>query len=169
MPDPYTDDAVKGAAPRGFTLIELMIVTVIVAILMTLAAAAFGRVRLAAEITAVATEARQLYIQFNDFYVDNRMYPNATSNPFFQLDTFEPLDYHGNLQSHLADGQADGYDSPDDQGTNQEFWVTMTLEMDPSIRFAVASSDNCPISDGEWIEGVFMYRNGKLMKSFGTM
>lgn len=159
--------AAPEAAPRGFTLIEMMIVTVIIAILMTIAALALGRVRLAAEIAAVATESRQLYIQFNDFYVDNGMYPNATSNPFFQLDTFEPLNYAGSIHDHIVDHKADAYDSPDDRGNNQEFYVLMTLRRDPTIRFVVASSDNCPLSNGEWLEGVYMYRNGRLMKSFG--
>lgn len=154
----------------GFTLVELLIVTVIIGILAMLVAAGYRRVLVKAEVSAVAAESRQLYNALQEFYLDNNMYPNATSNPAFQLDTFDPLRsqgyYSGDLVGRLQNGRADGYDSPDDRGVNQEFWVQMTLKVDPSLRFVVASSDDAPLAGGHWLEGVFMYKNGILQQSF---
>ena len=62
----------------------------------------------------------------------------------------------------LLNGRIDVYQSPDDQGLNQEFWLEMTLERDPSIRLLVTHSDDAPLSGGVWLDGVFVYRNGKL-------
>ncbi len=153
---------------RGFTLIELMIVVVIVGVLAALAQASYARLRQRAEVVAVASECKMLYTAFEIYAVQNGRYPNATSNPTFQLDTFEPLDYGGNLLSHLVGHQADAYDSPDDQASNKEFWLVMTLASDPSIRFVVASSDNTPVATGTWLEGVYEVKNGQVTKQYGA-
>ncbi|MFC1896206.1 hypothetical protein ACFL0Q_06040 [Thermodesulfobacteriota bacterium] len=60
----------------------------------------------------------------------------------------------------LVNSQADKFDSPDDQGANQEFYVRMRLAKDPTIQLLVAQSDNCDIEAGVWLDGVFVYRNG---------
>ena len=56
----------------------------------------------------------------------------------------------------------DDYDSPDDQGMNQEFWLEMTLKYNPSIRFLVAESDNAPLGGGDYYDGIYMYKDGVL-------
>ena len=38
----------------------------------------------------------------------------------------------------------------------------MTLKRDPSIRLLVARSDDAPLSGGVWLDGVFIYRDGRL-------
>jgi prepilin-type N-terminal cleavage/methylation domain-containing protein len=158
----------KAPLRSGFTLIELMIVIVIVGILAALAQAGYSRLRLRAEVVSVAAECRNLYTAFEIYAAQNGRYPNATSNPTFQLDTFEPLTYAGNLQSHLVGNQADAYDSPDDQASNKEFWLVMTLKSDPAIRFVVASSDNAPVAGGTWLEGVYEVKNGQVSKQYGA-
>jgi prepilin-type N-terminal cleavage/methylation domain-containing protein len=50
---------------------------------------------------------------------------------------------------------------------NKEFWLTMTMARNPTIRFVVASSDNAPLAGGEWLEGVYIYQNGELSQRFG--
>ncbi|MEJ2679878.1 MAG: type II secretion system protein [Gemmatimonadota bacterium] len=157
----------KAALRSGFTLIELMIVVVIIGVLAALAQAGYARMRQRAEIVSVAAECRSLYTAFQIYAVQNGNYPNATSNPTFQLDTFQPLEYGGNLQSHLVGNKADAYDSPDDAGSNKEFWVIMTLASDPSIRFVVASSDNAPVASGTWLEGVYEVKDGQVTKQYG--
>lgn len=158
----------RGLRRSGFTLIELMVVVVIVGILAALAQAGYSKLRLRAEVVSVAAECRMLYTTFEVYAAENGRYPNATSNPTFQLDTFEPLEYAGNLQSHLVGHKADAYDSPDDQGSNKEFWLVMTLAADPSIRFVIASSDNAPGASGTWLEGVYEIKNGQVTKQYGT-
>ena len=94
------------------------------------------------------------------------MYPNVSSAPAFELDTFEPLVgqgyYNAHVLSRLQNQQADAYDSPDDLGTNQEFWLEFTLEYDPTIRFLVADSDDAPLWGGDFADEIYLYRNGVL-------
>ncbi len=62
----------------------------------------------------------------------------------------------------LVGGKADAYDSPDDLGPNQEFWIEVTLVLDPTIRFVVANSNDAPLGGGQWLDGIYMYKNGIL-------
>ena len=38
----------------------------------------------------------------------------------------------------------------------------MTLAFDPTVRFLVADSDNAPLSGGDYMDGIYLYRNGTL-------
>ncbi len=157
---------------RGFTLLELMITTVIVALLASLVVPRVQAVRIKAHVASVAGDANILYKGLQEFYALNYGYPNATSNPKFDLTTFEPLrsqvNYQGDMLDRLKDGQADSYDSPDDQGPNQEFWVQMTLMIDESYQVVLASSDNAPLGGGMWLEGVFVFKDGVLVQGPGV-
>ena len=59
-------------------------------------------------------DAHAIYVAFKRFHIDNHMYPNASGDPSFQLDTFEPLVSMGYYQrppsTRLLNGQADGYE-----------------------------------------------------------
>ena len=76
---------------HGFTLIELMIVTVIVGLLAGIAGLVTRDLQVKAHLTSVVADGRILYHGLEEFYTINYRYPNATSNPSFNLVTFEPL------------------------------------------------------------------------------
>lgn len=163
----------RGAGARqrqGFTLIELLIVVVVLSLLASIALTRLHKAVVKARIAAVISEGKALHAAFNTFYVDYNQYPNATSSPSFQLDTFDPLRsrgyYAGAVTDLLQGSAADAYDSPDDEGPNQEFWLQLTVEADPSVQIVVASSDNAPLAGGRWLEGVFMFKDGELRSSF---
>ena len=157
---------------RGFTLIELMVVTVIVALLAGIAGVQFRGVQVRAHLVSVVADGRILFHGLEEFYELNYMFPNATSNPAFDLVTFEPLrtlvGYQGSINARLLNGQADAYDSPDDRGPNQEWWVQMTLLIDPSIQVVIASSDDVALLPGTWLYGVYTFENGTLIAGPGV-
>ena len=157
---------------RGFTLIELMIVTLIVALLAGIAGLATRGVQVKAHLTSVVADSRILFHGLEEFYAINYMYPNATSSPAFDLVTFEPMrsivGYQGSINSRLVNGQADAYDSPDDRGPNQEWWVQMTLLIDPSFQVVIAASDNVALNPGVWMFGVYTFENGTLIAGPGV-
>jgi len=131
-----------------------------------LVAPAARRANLDAEVDAVGREARLIYEAFDRYYAVNSDFPNAWAEPALDPETLEPLRrrgyYTGTVQAKLLEGRIDGYDSPDDRGTNQEFWLEMTLARDPSIRFLIARSDDAPMGDGQWRDGAFVLRDGAL-------
>jgi len=151
---------------KGYSLIELMIVVMIIAVIAAIAIPMMKDSLLRAHIAALTVDAKAIYMAFKQHQVDNSSYPNAEDAPTFQLDSFEPLVslgyYRGNVTTKLVGGQADAYDSPDDQGPNQEFWLELTLRYDPSVRYLIADSDDAPLGGGEYYDGVFLFRNGVL-------
>ena len=148
---------------KGFTIIEILIVLVIIAVLVAIAIPQLHNARVRAQSGAVIADVRSVYTAFKQYQIDNSAYYDA-----FALDTFEPLRsegaYRGNINLYLASGQADAFDNPDDQGTNQEFWIELTLRNDPAVRFLVADSDDAPLSGGVWLDGVYKFQNGVLQR-----
>jgi len=150
----------------GFTLIELLVVVAIIGVLTAIAVPGLNYALRKANINAVAGEGKALYVAFTTFYLDNNYYPNASSNPAFQLDSFEPLRstgyYRGNVNPRLVNNRADAFDSPNDMGSNQEFWLQLTPKADPDVQIIIANSDNAPMANGQWLDGVYLFDNGTL-------
>jgi len=151
---------------KGFSLVELLVVVAIIAVLMAITVPLMQAAMLRAHVGATASDARIIHAAFKQYFIDYDMYPNATDSPAFELASFEPLVsegyYDGRIVSRLQDEQADAYDSPDDEGINQEFWVELTLAFDPTVRYLIADSDNAPLGAGDYMDGIFLYKNGTM-------
>ena len=151
---------------RGFSLVEMLVVMAIIAVLMGIVLPLMQSAMLRAHVGTMASNTRIVQNAFKQHFIDYNMYPNSDNAPAFELDTFEPLlsegYYDGHILGHLVDEQADDYDSPDDEGINQEFWLEVTLDFDPSVRFLVADSNDAPLSGGDYVDGIFLYKDGVL-------
>lgn len=147
---------------KGFTLIEILIVLTIIGVLLAIAVPELHNAHVRAMAGAVIADAKTIYTAFKQYQVDTSSYYGSLN-----LSTFEPLrsnnQYGGTVTRLLVNAQADAFDSPDDLGTNQEFWLEMTLAFDPSVRVLVSDSNDAPLSGGLWLDGVFKFENGVLI------
>ena len=151
---------------KGFSILEVLVVLTIIGILTSIAIPELFNAKIRAQISAVSVESKSLLTGFKQYYLDWGAYPNSVSDPAFDLATFDPVRsagfYHGTMTRLLRNERADSYDSPDDTGENQEFWLEMTLKSDPSVRIVVADSNDAPLSGGAILDGVYVYRYGTL-------
>jgi hypothetical protein len=159
-------EPVDSAARDSRTLTDMTLVILLLTTICLLISAALDATRIEGELSIVKAEARDLEQAFKQFYERNGGYPNVWGEPRFEPDTLEPLRergyYDGTIAGKLVGQRIDAYDSPDDQGLNQEFWLEMTVKSDPTIRLLIADSDDAPLGGGKWHRGVFVHRDGAL-------
>jgi len=119
-----------------------------------------------ADTATVSQEAERLYDAFSRFHEQNGRFPGLDNEDSLEPASLNPLRergyYKGHIVPKLADGRVDAYSAADGRGDNDEFWLEMSLDSDPSIRFLVVRSDDAPLGGGRWREGAFVYRDGVL-------
>ncbi len=144
----------------GFSLIELMVVLVIVAVIMAIAIPMMREALVRGMIGAAAAEARTVHQALKRYHIDVGAYPDSGG---FDTATMEPLVtmgyYNGRLITRIQGGLLDGYGSP---SAGNEYWLEFTLRGEPSVRFLAADSDNGPLSGGTFTDGILLFRNGVL-------
>lgn len=173
---------------KGFTLLELIVVSAIIGVLAAIAIPQYTRYRANAEKAAMVSDCRSLYRAMVVFFLEHEEYPYkdpwADDPPMqFDLNSFGPLtlsNYMGGIpfdtdierfRDNLVGRKAEKFDSPDDTlGDNQEFYIVLPWAKDPSIKFVVASSDNVLYGDdttlvdgGNWLDGVYITKNGEII------
>jgi hypothetical protein len=146
--------------------IDILLLAAWLAAFMPLMISAVKSSEIRAQRLATEREAIQLHEAFRSFYQRYGEYPNAYAGSGFDRQTLDPLRrrgyYEGPLVRRLLNRSIDAYDSPDDRGVNQEYWLEMTLAAEPTVRFVVACSDNAPLGKGAKLDGAYILRNGRL-------
>lgn len=149
---------------RGFTLIELLIVLVVIGILAAISIVAYLNTLKKAHVSYFAAESRAIYNALVQYYQDNERYP--TDVDLSTLEPLRPVYYDGDTRDRLLGGTYDDYGGPGN-GTDSgdEFWLEFTLEIDPSLRMLIASTDESGWGGGGadgWMEGIFLFRDGQI-------
>lgn len=133
--------------------VNILLAATLVAVLAQVATGAMGRSRATEDRGRMQTEAKRIRAEMQAHFETHGAYP------------LEPLgtrrDEFGKL---LLNGKPDGYDAPDDQGPNAEYWLEMTSEADPAFRIVIANSDDAPSAAGRWLDGVYVCEAGGLVK-----
>ena len=144
----------------GFSLIEVMIVLVIMAVIMAIAIPMMREALVRGMIGSAVAESRTIHNAIKRYHVDVGYYPDSGG---FDTSTFEPLGtmgyYDGRLAPRILNGSLDGYGSP---SNGQEYWLEFTLRHEPSVRFLVSDSDDGPLSGGTFHDGIMYFRKGVL-------
>lgn len=178
---------------QGFTLLELLVTVTILGILAGIGLPQYASYRDRAEKASIISDGRSLFRGFLMFYIENNGFPCAPgecTGPDADLN-FDPLTFHPlndatlmggekldfsimlpKLKAQLRGGQVDLFDSPDDMGDDQEFYLVLTWAKNPDIKFVIAQGDNVEyapadgstsVDSGNWIDGVFTTRAGALV------
>jgi len=175
----------KRRGSRGFTLLELLIVVAIIGILASIAIPNYNAYRLKVERKAIVSLCRELYRGFVVYYFSWMEYPLASvaapgKPPVFNLTNLEPIaeseymDVRLTIEAkpfltYFVGNKAEKYDSPDDMGDNQEFYVILNWNKDPNVKFVIASADNITDADGNlidggnWIDGIVIVDDGEIV------
>jgi hypothetical protein len=147
-------------------IIDFMLLLIWVVIAVPFTKSALVAAELRARQEATEREAVEVYQAFCDYYQRNKEFPDSGADRGFDTGTLDPLRrrgyYSGSLTSRLLNQRVDGYDSPDDRGPNQEFWLEFTLASDPASRWVIARSDDAPLGGGDWLDGVYALRGDRL-------
>src|SRR5262245_5419004 len=157
---------------RGFTIIEILMVLLIIGVLSAILIPVFAAATLRANRTALAADGRSLYSAFSKFYVDQGVFP-STSTPItraFNLDNLAPLSTNGyfsnprSLTSKLLDDRVTAYDSPNTGGSDTQYWAILTHKTDPRVVVLVANTDQYPGHAGEQFDGVYFILGSSIVK-----
>jgi len=145
------------------TLLACGVLYLLVAIMTT----ALDRAQRRTSLRLLVGEASDIYDAFDRYSVRNHGFPAAYDQAALDLESLDPLRkrgyYDGPVRLMLHDRRADAYNAPSDQGPQREFWLELTLRGDPSTRVLIARSDDAPLSGGQWLDGVFVFRDGEMV------
>jgi len=177
---------------KGFTLIELIVVVVIIGVIAAIAIPQYYTYKTRADRSVIISDCNAIYRGFVVYFIEQDEYPfqgaDATGDGLdrqFKLDTFSPLIDErlmgmnigmeinvNNLKNRLHNNRAEAFDSPDlPLGLNQAFYLVLPWAADPGTKFIVAQSEHVKYADGtevdggNWLDGVYMSdKDGNLIR-----
>ena len=175
----------RRATNKGFTLIELIVVTTILGCLAAIAIPQYNSYREKSERVVIVSDCQALFRGFIVYFIENNEFPwkDTVGPQQFNLTTFAPLTNAGlmgmdvglegnidSLKKHLHQNKAEAFDSPDAPlGVNQTFYLVLPWIADPSVKYVIAQSehvtqaDGTEIDGGNWLDGVYITKGGAIL------
>lgn len=153
------DDQRSLEGQRGFTLIEVLLVLVILALLAAIAIPIYSQVLNKSKVSAIVSDAHGVYNALMRFNVDEGIFPamadfdKATLAPLSTGGYFEAYD---TLNSKLAGGEIQLYVQFADQ-----FVILLAPEHDPTNFIYIYHTNIW----GFWRDGIYLLEDGELVKS----
>jgi prepilin-type N-terminal cleavage/methylation domain-containing protein len=148
----------------GFTLIEVMIVVVIIALLTAAAVPLYGEAMRRSRTTALAADMEQVYVALMRYHTDHGSFP---AEDVFDTSSLSPLTTEGyfgdatSLTDKLLGKQLLIYAAPDVGGPDQHFIIVARHVIDPSIIVVAVHTDIIAAAEG-WVDGVYVITDGDL-------
>jgi prepilin-type N-terminal cleavage/methylation domain-containing protein len=152
---------------RGYTLVELLIVVMIIGLLAAAAFPLFSNVMRQSRAKALAAEIKHLYDAMMQYHADYGFFPAEDS---FDTQTLEPLAGEGYfngadaLMEKLDRNRVFVYLAPDVGGADQHFILVTRHDADPSI-VVVAVHTNIIAAAGGWVDGVYIITENELAEA----
>jgi prepilin-type N-terminal cleavage/methylation domain-containing protein len=153
------DDQRSLEGQRGFTLIEVLLVLVILALLAAIAIPIYSQVLNKSKVSAIVSDAHGVYNALMRFNIDEGNFPAMAD---FDKTTLAPLSTGGyfeaydTLNSKLAGGEIQLYVQFADQ-----FVILLAPEHDPTNFIYIYHTNIW----GFWRDGIYLLEDGELVKS----
>lgn len=154
---------------RGFTLIEVLIVILIISMLSAIILPIYRQTIRRAERAAIVADAHGLYTALLRYNADHGKFP-AEANPpqeAWDGETLAPLTTQGyfdsatSVTSKLDNGRVLAYWAPDVNGADSEFLMIMIPDFDRNERVYIFHTGLLG-GGGEWYDGVYYWSGGGL-------
>lgn len=155
------DRAARRESQAGYSLIELMITLVIIALLTSIAVPMFREALSRSHRASVAEEGRKFAQAMMAYAVDNTTFPAAVD-----LVTIAPLSTNGyfdNAQGFVQKLLGDTMTSYTVTPQNDEYFAVLTCKGDPTAVFVALRTDNWAGDPGTWYEGIYYLQGGNLV------
>lgn len=149
-------------AQRGFTLIEVMVVVLIVSLLGAIAAPAYQASIDTARRVALVDDARNLHSALTRYHVDQGSYPPEFGPGALNVSSLDPLAAQGyftqsaTFLSKLQNSRLLLYIAPDIGGADNQYLAFMRHGLDDSLVVMTADTNLL----GTYYEGVYVLDDG---------
>ena len=152
---------------QGFTLIELMIVVVIIAMISAIAIPMYADALRKGRTSALIVDLDKLYTALMSYHADNGSFPAEEE---FDTFTLSPLSTDGYfprpeaLTNKLLGNKLLMYIAPDVGGSDQQFIIVVRHINDPDL-IGVVVYTNILDGDGGWKDGTYIINDNNLAEA----
>lgn len=162
----------RAGSQRGFTMIEVMLVLVIISLLATIAVPYLSKALRSGTRASMVADSRELYGALMRYRLDSGAFPSIFAPPetAFNTQTLAPLSTGGyfrgvtSLIDKLWRGRVPIYIALNVDSPNDQFWALLRHKKYKDMWLLVAHTNHCPFGGGGWWDGVYILYQGRFVK-----